>query len=182
MNIETYHTLYIVFLVLAIIFFVISIILFFVFDIRKIISIKSGYAIKQSIKETNEMNQREDNKRRKKYKGSSIRISSEELISEQLISGQLNKTEEIKYTQDSENDQESTTLLVNNTMKETEILDHKKKEEKEGTVVLGMSNQITAEIVTNYETNLKQYVLKEGEFFDVIETMIVIPSENIIRI
>ena len=77
MTLEIYQTLFTVFLVLTIVFFILSIVFFFVFDIRRIFSIKTGRAVRKSVKELNEINRSEDNRRRKKYKGNSIQINKE---------------------------------------------------------------------------------------------------------
>ncbi|MBE5943067.1 MAG: hypothetical protein E7264_11100 [Lachnospiraceae bacterium] len=77
MTLETFQTLYIVFLVLTIVFLILSIVFFFVFDIRKIFSIKTGRAVRKSVQELNEINRSEDNRKRKKYKGHSMQLSKE---------------------------------------------------------------------------------------------------------
>ncbi len=77
MTLETFQTLYIVFMVLTIVFLILSIVFFFVFDIRKIFSIKTGRAVRKSVQELNEINRSEDNRKRKKYKGHSMQLSKE---------------------------------------------------------------------------------------------------------
>ncbi len=77
MTLEIYQTLFTIFLAATIVLFILSIVLFFVFNIRKIFSIKSGFAIKKSVKELNEINSSEDNRKRKKYKGHSVYLSKE---------------------------------------------------------------------------------------------------------
>lgn len=77
MTLETYQILFTVFFVLTILFFILSIVFFFVFDIRKIFSIKTGRAVRKSVRELNEINRNEDNRRRKKYKGHSVQLSKE---------------------------------------------------------------------------------------------------------
>lgn len=77
MTLEIYKTLYTVFLVATIILFVLSIVFFFVFDIWKILSIKTGWAIRKSVRQLNEINAKEDNHQRKKYKGRSMQLNKE---------------------------------------------------------------------------------------------------------
>ena len=77
MTLETYKTLYMVFLVATIVLFILSVVFFFVFDIRKIFSIKNGRAMRKSVKELNKINRNEDNRNRKKYKGRSMQLSKE---------------------------------------------------------------------------------------------------------
>lgn len=78
MTLENYNTLFIIFLIITIILFILLIILFFVFDIRKIIRVKTGWGIRQSVKELNEINQKEGDKRRKRYKGHSVQLFKEQ--------------------------------------------------------------------------------------------------------
>lgn len=115
MNIENYNTLYTIFLVLTFVFIIIDIVLFFVFDIKKIISVKTGYAKKQSIKEMNQSKE------------------------------------------------DGTTVLQNSFDEDTVLLN-----QDEVTAVLSRSN------------DLQKYVLKAGEFFEVVYSEMVIPSKNII--
>lgn len=118
MNIENYNMLYIVFLILTFVFLIIDIILFFVFNISKIISVKTGYAKKQSIKEMNQIQQSQE---------------------------------------------KGTTVLQNFSDEDTVLLN-----QDEVTAVLSQNN------------DLQKYVLKAGEFFDVVYSEMVIPSKNII--
>ena len=145
MNIENYNTLYTIFLVLTFVFLIMDIILFFAFDIRKIISVKTGYAKKQSIKETNQINQTEDNKRRKRYKGSSFKMATGELISEQLISEQLKSQELRRQTNDLQIKQaqvDGTTVLQTSSDQGTVLLNHDEiTEEMQGTVVLSQNQK-----------------------------------------
>lgn len=87
-TLENYNTLFVIFLIITIILFIVLIVFFFVFDIRKIISIKTGWAVKQSMKELNEINQREDNRQRKKYKGHSIQFNKSQ--SKDFLENDLN--------------------------------------------------------------------------------------------
>lgn len=50
MTLEEYHTLFVLFLTIAILLFVLTAVLFFVFDMRKVIGIKTGWAVWRSIK------------------------------------------------------------------------------------------------------------------------------------
>lgn len=77
MTLQTYKILFTVFLILTIILFIFSIIIFFVFDIRKIFSIKTGSAVRKSVKELNEINRNEDNRGRKRYKSHSLQLHKE---------------------------------------------------------------------------------------------------------
>ena len=99
MTLESFQTLYTVFLVLTIIFLILSIVFFFVFDIRKIFSIKTGRALRKSVQELNEINKSEDNRKRKKYKSCSMPSSNEwagdfDKITEKL-SEKMNLTDDI---------------------------------------------------------------------------------------
>lgn len=76
MSLENYRTLFITFLVITVILCIVLITLYFLFDIWKIIRIKTGWAMKQSIKKLNEMNQQDAVKKRKKYKGRSGSFSN----------------------------------------------------------------------------------------------------------
>lgn len=87
-TLENYNTLFVIFLIITIILFIVLIVFFFVFDIRKIICIKTGWAVKQSVKELNEINQREDNRQRKKYKGHSIQLNKSQ--SKDFLENDLN--------------------------------------------------------------------------------------------
>ncbi len=51
MTLEMYHTVFVVCMVMTICLCIISIVFFCVFDIRKIIGIKTGWTLKKSIKE-----------------------------------------------------------------------------------------------------------------------------------
>lgn len=102
MSIQTYHQLYIIFLVAAIVLFVLAGVMFFLFDVRKIISIKTGHAMKMSIKELERINSSEDNTGRKKYKGHSLKLSKElvnktddNALKNQENIEMVNRTEEI---------------------------------------------------------------------------------------
>lgn len=76
-ELENYHILFTVLLLITIFFIIVLIILFIVFDITKIISVKTGFALKKSIKRLNAINQHEDNISRKKYKGHYIQLKNE---------------------------------------------------------------------------------------------------------
>lgn len=187
MNIDNYHTLYIVFLVLAIIFLLLTILFFFIFNIKKIISVKTGYEKKQSIKETIQINQTEDIKKRKKYKSSSFRLPSEELLSEKLSSGQLieqkkNEKEDKDITKEQWVGDGDTVKLQHSSVEETVILSHNAKEQEQGTVVLGMPQQDnTYNLGQIKHYNIDKYILKDNEFFNIIETQIEISTKNIIN-
>ncbi|MCM1159243.1 MAG: hypothetical protein NC300_08920 [Bacteroidales bacterium] len=68
MDIATYRTLFTVFLILTIIFAVLTAVLFFLFDIKKIISVKTGYAVRKSVKQVNALNQKENEEQKIKKK------------------------------------------------------------------------------------------------------------------
>lgn len=72
MTSDTYNILCIVFLIIGILLAVLAAALFFVFDIRKIVSVKTGMAMRKSVKELNEINRKEDNRNRKRYKGRAV--------------------------------------------------------------------------------------------------------------
>lgn len=138
MTLEVYHTLFIVFLVITIILFVLLIVFFFIFDIWKIISIKTGWAVKQSVKELYKINQKEDNAKRKKYKANSVSFKKE--------------------------DKEAPVTV-------------KLEQEENGTVPL--------EVLTDFQeipgiNDVEEKKRKKEEFFDIVETRIVMFSDEII--
>lgn len=103
MTSDTYNILFIVFLIIGILLAVLAAALFFVFDIRKIISVKTGMAMRKSIKELNEINKKEDNRNRKRYKGRAVESYT------------LDATKEL-------NQQKSGTTVLENTEKDTVTL------------------------------------------------------------
>ena len=58
MELEKYYTLFHLFLVITIILIIISVVLFFVLDVRKIISVKTGFAKKKRMQQLNKINER----------------------------------------------------------------------------------------------------------------------------
>lgn len=143
MTLDSYNTLFIVCLVITIILYILLIILFFAFDIRKIVNIKTGRAVRQSVKELNEVNRVGDNKQRKKYKGRSVSFSkiqqngileNERNIEQQsnIVSDSNRLTEAATVTEELE--QEQTTLLEDNTegdiLKEAPILEKELKDDE----------------------------------------------------
>ena len=66
MTLKTYHTLFLLFLVITIILFLLLLVIFFVFDIQKIISIKTGWAVKRNVEEHDQSFRRKENRQSRK--------------------------------------------------------------------------------------------------------------------
>ncbi|MDE6760890.1 MAG: hypothetical protein K2J90_09470 [Lachnospiraceae bacterium] len=166
MTLEVYHTLFIVFLVITIILFVLLFVFFFVFDIRRIISIKTGWAVKQSVKELYRINQKEDNAKRKKYKAHSVSLYKKQ---NEDVSGQKIETvEEQKKGSDTALQEMEVQPIVSVTVK----LDQEAKE----TVPL----KVLTESHRMQKKPDMEYKRKEEEPFDIVETKIVMFSDEII--
>ncbi len=165
MTLEVYHTLFIVFLVITIILFVLLIVFFFVFDIRKIISIKTGWAVKQSVKELDKINQKEDNAKRKKYKANSVSFYKKE--NDDLSGQQIEIVEEQK--------KESDTVLQEMQVRPVLVTAKLEQVTKE-TVPLKV---ITESQRIQNKPDMEDKHKKEG-IFDIIETKIVMFSDEII--
>ena len=163
MTLKNYNTLFIIFLVISIILFILLVILFFAFDIRKIIRIKTGWGIKQSVKELNEINQEEGNRQRKKYKAHSIQLfknQSDNLLEQNSNIKNYNKETDIKNFTASSPDATVTVKL---------------KQEDNQTMVLQ----------TNLKSHLSQNIPDSGEdvkeeIFNIFEKKTVIFSNEII--
>lgn len=155
MELAEYKLLFTIFLIITIVLFILLIIFFFVFDIRKILLIKTGWAVKQSVKELNEINQNEDNKKRKKYKGHSIQLSKKtNHITEDIKSGNLPEpVQTATVTAKLEQEAKATMPLELHKEKETSIIPPELPEKKE---------------------------LKEGEIFNIVETKIIVFSNEVI--
>lgn len=106
MTSDTYNILFIVFLIIGILLAVLAAALFFVFDIRKIVSIKTGMAMRKSVKELSEINRKEDNRHRKRYEENAV---------ESLT---LNATKELNQSKS------GTTVLKNIETEQDIILEH----------------------------------------------------------
>lgn len=165
MTLEVYHTLFIVFLVITIILLVLLIVFIFVFDIRKIISIKTGWAVKQSVKELYKINQKEDNAGRKKYKAHSDSLYKTQ---NEDLSGQKIETVE-------EQEKESGTVLQEMEIQPIPVTAKLEQETKE-TVPLKMVTE-SQRIQKNPDMEDKR---KKEELFDIVETKIVMFSDEII--
>ena len=141
-RLENYHILFTVFLVITISFIILLIILFFVLDIKKIISVKTGFAVRKSIKELNVMNRYEDNK---KYKGyNSQWKNGEKQKSPVQGSGRGDETEQINIP----------------------VIDATVKLEEKNIAVFDEPEQ--RDITENEEKHKKE--ISETEFFDITET------------
>lgn len=165
MTLEVYHTLFIVFLVITIILLVLLLVFFFVFDIRKIISIKTGWAVKQSVKELYKINQKEDNVKRKKYKANSVSLYKKQ---KEDLSGQKIETVE-------EQKKEPGTVLQEMEVQSVLVTAKLEQETKE-TVPLKMVTE-SQRIQKNPDMEDKR---KKEEPFDIVETKIVMFSDEII--
>ncbi len=77
MTSQLYQTLFIIFVCLTVACAILSVALYFVFDIRRIISVKTGSAMRQSIRELQEINQNNDDGKRKRYKARSVQLFKE---------------------------------------------------------------------------------------------------------
>ena len=73
MTLQLYQTLFIIFVSLTIVFAILSVVLFFLFDIRKIIRIKTGADMRQSMRELYDAN-RGSGGQRKRYKARSVQL------------------------------------------------------------------------------------------------------------
>ena len=155
MSLGNYRILFIVFLVITVILGIVLIAMYFSFDIWRIIQIKTGWAVKQSIKELNEMNQQDDVKKRKRYKGRSVSFSGP--------TGDVEETQDMTHT-----------LKLN---KESNEMD-----EINETVFLDLSDQKTDSIVENCEVDAlqehKPKYTEQGQF-KIINTKVIIFSEGI---
>lgn len=106
MTSDTYNILFIVFLIIGILLAVLAAVLFFVFDIRKIVSIKTGMAMRKSVKELSEINRKEDNRHRKRYEEHAVESFT------------LNATKELNQSKS------GTTVLKNIETEQDIILEH----------------------------------------------------------
>lgn len=185
MTSDTFNILFIVFLIMGIVLALITVILFFAFDIRKIISIKTGHAMRRSIRELEEINRSNDNKKRRKYKAHSVElykdyskdISAGDVIvtdnledepTDLLVSENINKegTDENETTILQKPDEDETTVLsmdgntgnVNPSLEVTESLEH--------TMVKSAENN---------QTEPKQLTGK----FEITETKMVVSAKEI---
>lgn len=164
MTLENYNTLFILFLIITIILFILLIILFFVFDIRKIIRVKTGWGIRQSVKELNEINQKEGDKRRKRYKGHSVQLFNEQ-------SGDL-LNQDVKKGADKDTEPD-----VNNF--------EKPKSGAMVTVELEQTDKQTMLLDTNSKPHLSKEIPDSGdelkeELFHIFETKMIVFSNEII--
>ena len=124
MTSDTYNILFIVFLIIGILLAVLAAVLFFVFDIRKIVSIKTGMAMRKSVKELSKINRKEDNRHRKRY---------EEHAVESLT---LNATKELNQSKS------GTTVLKNIETEQDIILEHTVTESmEEGAKTVGEAKE-----------------------------------------
>lgn len=165
MTLEVYHTLFIVFLVITIILFVLLIVFFFVFDIRKIISIKTGWAVKQSVKELYKINQKEDNAERKKYKANSVSLYKKQ--KEDLSGLKIETVEELE--------KEPGAVLQEMEVQPIPVTAKLEQDTKE-TVPLKMATE-SQRIQKNPDMEDKH---KKEELFDIVDTKIVMFSDEII--
>lgn len=164
-TLKNYNTLFIIFLIITVILFILLVTLFFVFDIRKIVRVKTGLSIKQSVKEINEINQEEGNRQRKKYRSHSIQLFKNQ--SDNL----LEQSSSLRVSNKKANLRNSTELSPDTTV--TVQLKQKDNE----TMVLQTNTNIKPNLsqnISNSGDNLK------GEFFDIFETKIVMFSNEII--
>lgn len=167
MTLKTYHTLFIVFLVITIILFILLVALFFMLDIRKIISIKTGWAVKQSTRELYKINQKEDNKKRKTYKGKSIPL--------------YKKQDDNTFIRESDNmNNRSGNKQFNSSNEEAS------KSDVSVTVKLGQAAKETVPLTIFTKTGVLQTISdsknegQEDEIFNIVETKIVMFSDEII--
>lgn len=151
MTSDTYNILFIVFLIIGILFAVLAAALFFVFDIRKIISVKTGMAMRKSVKELSEINTKEDNRRRQRDRGHAVKPQI------------LEATEEL-----------------NQLKNETTVLENSEKEQitiTPATVMLEHTPvELAAEAVRTITDDKKEFL----EMFNITETKIMIYSSEII--
>lgn len=122
MTLETFQMLYTVFLVLTIVFLTLSIVFFFMFDIRKIFDIKTGRAVRKSVEKLNEINRREDNRKRNKYKDDSGNIFSKEDKTEDLNVSTIEEETEVLVAPKNIIAETEVLVAPKNTMPETKVL------------------------------------------------------------
>lgn len=169
MTSDTYNILFIVFLIIGILFAVLAAALFFVFDIRKIISVKTGMAMRKSVKELSEINTKEDNRRRQRYKGHAVHMYGNEREKKILEDG---KEEVYQQTEDK-------TVEIELPKKETAVL---RKDENDKTT----ESQATAILDSRMRKQEIEgiHVAKQADqsvgLFQITETKIVISSSEII--
>ncbi len=169
MTSDTYNILFIVFLIIGILLAVLAAALFFVFDIRKIISVKTGMAMRKSVKELNEINKKEDNRNRKRYKGRAVHMHRNEREKKLLGDG---KEEVYQQAKDE-------TLEIGLQKKETTVLRRDKNE-------ITAESQVTAILDSRLEkqeieeTQITEQSDQPVGLFHITETKIVIFSSEII--
>lgn len=164
MTLENYNTLFTIFLIITILLFILLIILFFVFDIRKIFRTKTGWGVRQSVKELNEINQKEGDRRRKRYKGRSIQLFKEQ--SGNLLKQDTNQD----YNRNTESD-----------------MQHFAEPESRATVTveLEQTDKQTMLLDTDIKSHLSKEIPDSGdeskeELFHIFETKMIVFSNEII--
>lgn len=167
-TLENYNTLFVIFLVITIILFILLVVFFFVFDIRKIIRIKTGWAVKQSVRELNEINQREDNRQRKKYKGHSVQLYKDH--SDDLLEYDSNTTNknDIGIESDSVHCVEEISESIG-----TVTVDLEQKDKETMLLGTGVEPDSSWEIIDSGDE-------LEGEIFNIFETKVIVFSDEII--
>lgn len=169
MTSDAYNILFIVFLIVGILLAVLAVALFFVFDIRKIISIKTGMAMRKSVKELSGNNRKEDNRHRRRYKGHAVHMHRNE--SEKKLLG--NGKEEVYQRAEDE------TLEIGLQKKETTVLRRDGDEKTtESQVTAILDSRLEKEEIE--ETQITEQSDQPVGLFQITETKIVIFSSEII--
>ncbi|MDE6434720.1 MAG: hypothetical protein K2L07_10900 [Lachnospiraceae bacterium] len=172
MALETYRILFLVFLVFTIILFFLSIILFFTLDIRNIFSIKTGRAVRKSVRELNEINRNEDNFRRKKYKGRSMQLDKE---SAEDFRNNIKKTDDDDICKRVSDNAGMVTVPLE--LNETVVLENF----AETAVVSNMSAEVQADSARKLKMPEEKGLPKKEEIFRIIDKKVVMFSQEIIR-
>lgn len=169
MTSDTYNILFIVFLIIGILLAVLAAVLFFVFDIRKIVSIKTGMAMRKSVKELSEINRKEDNRHRKRYEEHAVYMNRNESEKKLLGDGK----EEV-YQQ-----AENETLEIGLQKKETTVLRRDGDEKTtESQVTAILDSRLEKQEIE--ETQIPEQTNQPVGLFQITETKIVIFSSEII--
>ncbi|MDE5778019.1 MAG: hypothetical protein K2I10_05865 [Lachnospiraceae bacterium] len=188
MTSDTFNILFIVFLIMGIVLALLTVILFFVFDIRKIISIKTGHAMRQSIRELEEINRSNDNKNRRKYKAHSIELykdySKDIVATSDVMATTGNLEDEPTDLLDNEpinteaSDENRTTVLQNPDEGETTVLGMAENTDIENPsleVTASLERTMVKSVENNSITEPKQLTGK----FEITETKMVVFEKEI---
>lgn len=170
MTSDTYNILYKVFLIIGIVLAVFAVVLFFVFDIRKILSVKTGMAMRKSLKELNEINTNSDRKHRKIKKAKSVPLY-EDGSHEQRQEGSVNINAKAQTI--------NATVNLNKLKNETIVLGNEEKEQNTVTQVTETLENSFVEPAAEVQWAMDESKKPVG-MFNITETKVVIFSDEII--